>query len=331
MLWLDKKYIGLISPRLNKFAKRDEHRYQFRCPFCGDSAKNENKARGWFYEKQGKMLYYCHNCGAAMDIKKFIRQVDPTLYNEYVKEVLKSEGKPLNQPKIKTKPPVFIKKKQLDGCPKVSELDHDHVAYVYLKNRHVPEEWFSRLHYTPTFKAYVNTIIKNKFETTKNDDERLLIPFYNTKKELIGFQGRALGPSKLKYITIILNETEPKVFNLDRCDRSRPHIVLEGPIDSMFMSNSIAMTGGSIDDIYINENSIIVYDNEPRSKETCYKIQKAIDHGYQIALFDHFNTHKDINDMVLGGYISTELETALIENAYSGLKAQLNFDKWKRI
>lgn len=39
MIFVDHKYIGLVSARLEKFAKRKENLYTFRCPYCGDFEK----------------------------------------------------------------------------------------------------------------------------------------------------------------------------------------------------------------------------------------------------------------------------------------------------
>ena len=39
MSFVDTKYIGLVSVRLQKFSKKKEGLYTFRCPYCGDSQK----------------------------------------------------------------------------------------------------------------------------------------------------------------------------------------------------------------------------------------------------------------------------------------------------
>ena len=43
---VDTKYIGLVSSRLTKFKRVKPNLYNFRCPICGDSKKQQNKARG---------------------------------------------------------------------------------------------------------------------------------------------------------------------------------------------------------------------------------------------------------------------------------------------
>ena len=83
---IDLKYVHLISPRLDKFKKLRDYLYNFRCPYCGDSEKFKNKARGYFYRVKDQMNYRCHNCGHGTTTGNVIKELDPDLYKEYVKE-----------------------------------------------------------------------------------------------------------------------------------------------------------------------------------------------------------------------------------------------------
>ena len=47
----------------------------------------------------------------------------------------------------------------------------------------------------------------------------------------------------MRYITIMLDEDSPKVFGLDRVNETEPIYIVEGPFDSLFLDNSIAMAG----------------------------------------------------------------------------------------
>jgi hypothetical protein len=99
----------------------------------------------------------------------------------------------------------------------------------------------------------------------------------------------------------------------------------------MFIDNSIAMSGSSFDDRYINDKTIIVFDNEPRSEQICTKIQAAITKGYRISLFPSSIEQKDVNDMILAGIESVDIREQLLYNACRGLQAQLKFNNWKRV
>ena len=84
---------------------------------------------------------------------------------------------------------------------------------------------------------------KRTFDTITRDESRIVIPMYDGDKNLIGFQGRALGKSFTKYITVMLDEEAPKVYGLDTIDKTSPVYITEGPFDSTFIRNSIAMCG----------------------------------------------------------------------------------------
>ena len=339
-MWLDQKYIGLLSSRLERF-KRNNRTFNFRCPVCGDSTKHKNKARGYLYEKDGGgYLYHCHNCNISMGLDKFIKFLDERLYKEYVMEKLSETGessvyknrkkKPVEVFADKMKTPTFIKASPLRDLKKISQLQWDHPAKQYVARRKIPTPYQAKLFYTPKFKKWVNSIIPNKFESIENDEPRLVIPFLDEDKNLFGFQGRSFSPTSIRYITIMLDANQPKIYNLENCDRSRTHYIFEGPIDSMFVNNAIAMAGGSIDWSYVNDHSVFVYDNEPRSKETCAKIQKVIDKGHKVVIFPETVHEKDINDMVLSESV-TDVNSMLMSNISNGLEAKLVFNVWKKV
>jgi hypothetical protein len=203
------------------------------------------------------------------------------------------------------------------------------LPYLYINNRKIPTPWHSRLFYCSKFKKFVNTLLPNKFENENNDEPRLIIPFVAEDGNLFGFSGRSFdSKSKLKYITIILDDNQSKIFNLDKCDRSKPHYIVEGPIDCMFLDNAIAMAGASIQNDCINENSIFVFDNEPRAKETCKRIEKTIEKGHKVVIFPSDLNEKDINDMALA---NIDFNTILCNNIYKGIEAYAVFNQWKRI
>lgn len=53
-LFLDNKFLSLLSPYLSHFKKVGENLYNFRCPICGDSRISESKARGYIYQRHDK-------------------------------------------------------------------------------------------------------------------------------------------------------------------------------------------------------------------------------------------------------------------------------------
>ena len=320
---VDSKYVGLISPRLPKFKRVKSNLYNFRCPICGDSQKTKSKARGYIYEVKSNANFRCHNCGASMSLNNFLKKIDPVLQKQYAMEKFKegfSGGRNMvvDEPKFNFTPPKFKKKLKL---PKASDNPR---SAGYLTARKIDA---SKFYYAEKFKEFVNTL-KPTFDNTHYDEERIIIPLYY-KKSLVGFQGRSLGPSKVKYITVMLNDDAPKIYGLDNIRTDAPVYVTEGPFDSTFISNSIAMCGADADVSKWGISSPVwIYDNEPRSEEIVSRISRTIDRGGSVVIWPTNIEEKDINDMVMAGH---DAQSMVESNVYSGLKAKLQFNTWKRI
>ena len=321
---IDSKYIGLVSSRLSKFKRVKANLYNFRCPICGDSQKHKNKARGYFYQVKVNTNFKCHNCGASLSLNNFLKQIDSTLHKQYTLEKFK-EGHAggrnfvVEEPKFEFKQPIF--KKELD-LPKASDVT---VAKEYLEKRKLDP---SKFYFTYKFKEWTNTQ-KQTFDTIGRDESRIIIPLHDTEKNLIGFQGRSLGPNSVKYITVMINEDAPKIYGLDKVDSQKPIYIIEGPFDATLVQNAVAMCGSDLDIRSFGwSNYIYVYDNEPRNREIVNRIAKTIDRGEKVVIWPTTVEEKDINDMVLGGQ---NVMSMLESSTYSGLQAKVKFNNWKKI
>ena len=319
---VDSKFIGLVSSRLQKFKRVKSDLYNFRCPICGDSQKNKSKTRGYLYSVKADMNFRCHNCGSSMTLSNFLKEVDPVIHKQYVFERFKGNktgrGTVVEEPKFNFEAPKF--KPRLD-LPKASQ---NSAAKKYLENRKLNPDKF---YYTDKFKAWSNSH-KQTFDSVKYDEPRIIIPLFY-KNTLVGFQGRSLGPSKVKYITVMINDDAPKIYGLDQIRRGAPVYITEGPFDSTFLHNSIALCGadGDVGKWGISDPTW-VYDNEPRSKEITSRIERTINSGAKVVIWPSTIPEKDINDMVLAGQ---DVQSVVESNVYSGLQAQLQFNTWKRI
>jgi hypothetical protein len=152
---------------------------------------------------------------------------------------------------------------------------------------------------------------------------------YDTKSNLIGFQGRALGPNPVKYITVMLSDDAPKIYGLDQVDSTKPIYIVEGPFDSTFIQNAVAMCGSDVNiGSFGWSNYIYVFDNEPRNREIVNRISKTIDRGDKVVIWPTTVQHKDINDCVLAGL---NVMDVLKSNIYSGLEAKIKFNNWKKV
>lgn len=339
MDWIISKYIGIVSTRLDNFKRKSQNLYNFRCPFCGDSEKIKNRARGYIYEKRGKMLYYCHNCGVPMSVYDFIKTLDLNLYNEMRLEKLRDEN-PRQQTEYekfveKVRTPTFTKSSPLKRLKNITQLPTEDPVKKFVESRKIPDEYHNKLFSCPNFMNFVNGLIPNKFskDALKHDELRLLIPFFDKDNNLFAFQGRSLRKSDVKYITIILDESKSKIYGLDTVNFNRKTFVFEGPIDSMFIPNSIAVAGGemvpALKGMY-KDNLVLVYDNEPRSKETVKKLDKAILNGYNVVIWPENIKYKDVNDMILGGMSRAFVQQTIENNIYHGLQAKITLAKWSK-
>ena len=319
---VDEKYVNLLSTRLEKFKRVKPTLYNFRCPICGDSKKNKNKTRGYIYEVKSNTNFKCHNCGASMSLNNFLKSVDVVLHKQYTMEKFKTGFTGRNfvteEPVFKFEPPKFKTKLNL---PKASDNPR---SAGYLTSRKLDPSMF---YYAKNFKKFTNRL-KQTFDDEKLDEERIVIPLFY-EKNLIGFQGRALGPSKVKYITVMLDDNAPKIYGLDTINKNEKVFITEGPFDSTFIHNAIAMCGADAD---ISNwgicNPVWVYDNEPRNKEIIERISRTIDNGDSVVIWPTSIEEKDINDMVMLGL---DVQSVIESNIYSGLEAKLKFTTWKKI
>ena len=332
---IDSKFIGLVSSRLDRFKKVKANLYNFRCPICGDSQKHKNKARGYFYKVQVQTNFKCHNCGASMSFSSFLKKFDESLHKQFVMEKFK-EGfagikgaSVVESPKFDFQKPKFRKKDICDELTKISELNTTHRAKKYLINRGIKEDILSKLYYCPNFKEWTNRH-KKTFDDTKHDDQRIIIPLRYPDGQLFGYQGRSLDPtSKMRYITVMLDEDAPKLYGLEKINTKKPIYILEGPFDSLFVENSVAMCGSDLDIGSFGWGDYIwVFDNEPRNREINNRISKVIDRGEKVIIWPSSIKEKDVNDMINAGQ---DVSSVLESNVYSGLKAKIKFNYWKKI
>ena len=327
--YIDIKYVNIISPFLQQFKKKGDFLWNFRCPYCGDSQKSRTKARGFVYRKKNDLFYKCHNCGVGTTLGKLIQYIDSKSYDDYIMERYKKGVKTNNpEPEFKFDEPIFRKKGVLKNLKSISDLSTDHPARKIVEERFIPFESLSDLYLCESFYQFTNTLIPNKFPSLDGDHPRLLIPFRDEQGEVFAYQGRAFGKEKPKYITIKLEERD-KIFGLDRVDKSKHVYVVEGPLDSLFIDNCIAVAGADVPQM--DCDFTVIFDNEPRNKELLKQIDKEIKKGHRVVLWPDQMNLKDINDMIIHGYTKSQIQEIIAENTFCGAAAQLKFSEWRKI
>jgi len=340
MKHVDVKYVGLLSSRLQQFKKKTNNLYNFRCPLCGDSEKNRYKARGYLYPSKDRdsFVFKCHNCGDTRSFGNLIKHVDNMMYKNYMlegfgKNTQREEKRETPKRKRRVRDVRFLEDL---GAERVDRIPRNHVVHRFINDRRIPDSSLNRLYYIHDDNALekVDPIYKNRI---RGNQPRVILPFINRDGELVGIAARAIHSStKMRYLAFRLNNNAPMIFGLDQTKRnSRDSIyVVEGPIDSLFLDNAIAVGGADFSKLESEvrkDKCVIVFDNEPRNKEIVKKIKKIIDDDYRVCIWPENIKEKDINDMILAGTPASKIEEMINKNTYSGLQALVAFNAWKKV
>jgi hypothetical protein len=341
-MYIDKKFVNFVGASLEKFAWKKDTLASCRCPICGDSSKNKNKTRGFFFVNKNKYFYKCHNCGVSCNLYGFLEKVSPSLCKEYSLEVWK-DGDGLKTKK-KTEPVVAIKKikkKYTIELPSVSELPPNHPCRTFVELRKIPRSAWKYLYYAEDFGTWARTINSESADALEQSS-RLVIPIVNEKGEMVGAQGRALSITgdrnarkTARYITIKTEGQEHKGwFGLDRVDTGTIYVV-EGPLDSLFLPNCVAMIGLSdalnVPSHLKSRSLVYLIDNEPRNEAVVLTIGKLLDQDKKVCIWPDHIKQKDLNDMIMAGMSEKQLLQTIKENTVSGLSGKIKFNNWKKI
>ena len=340
MLWLERKYLSQVVSLLDMAKWKNENTLNHRCPYCGDSAKNTYKARGYHFQVGQNFVYKCHNCGKSTSSVNFLKDHFPMIHKEYIKEWLKENGKAPRQKKMPsanefkfTPREELLNMKRIDLTAVCFRANEKGVARDFLESRKIPESKIQDLWFVP--QAQTLGLLSDKYkDRVLGDDPRVVIPFFDESGELVGISGRAINDSPLRYLTMRFLDDVPLIYNIDKVDKSKTIYVTEGPIDSLFLPNAISVGGSDfkkIDDS-IKENAILIYDNEPRNTEILKKINEVIDLGWSVCIWDdrRVSDIKDINDMVLNGLSQDEIVDIITSNTYSGLSAKVKLKEYAK-
>ena len=334
-MYLEQKYLLLVSSQLGQFKKKSNNLFNFRCPYCGDSQKNRTKARGYVFQKENSLIYKCHNCGVGTTVPKLIKYINEGLYNEFCTESYRAElpkdnarGERIKEEDLSPTVRQMLKSTSI-RLQKVSQLSHDHPVKKFVVSRKIPSDKHYLIYFAPKFYKFVNTLIENKFPSLADDHPRLVIPFFNEKNELIALQGRAFGNETPKYITVKIEDSADKLYGTERVNWNNKVFVVEGPIDSLFLSNAIATAQSDLR-VY-KDNVVLIPDNEPRNAEVIKQIEKYINEKFEVVIWPADIKEKDINEMILSGRTEREIKDIIARNTYEGLLARTKLMEWRKV
>lgn len=324
--------------------------YDFRCPFCLDSKKNKYKKRGYFYPKDGSASFKCHNCGRAYQFSTFLYLFDNNLFREYK---LEKFGK-AKTPKIdfSSERMVTFQKREFDplvNCIKLSDITEElKEVKEYVVNRGIPETLFGQL-----YAARSLNDISSKIEKYRDrhfvDFPVLVIPFFRNDASYSYIQCRIINnynPNALRFITFELDKNAPKLWGENRIIWENPIYVLEGPIDAMFINNGLALAGAGVNsslnyiiknqELALGHNNLqnicICYDNDYLSnEEILLQLNKRIEGGFSVVLYNKEFQWKDVNDAYMKGNWSIErINKYISERTFTGLKAKLELSQLQK-
>jgi len=333
---IDTKYLSLLSPRLDRFKKVRDYLWNFRCPQCGDSQKSKSKARGYVYRKKTDLFFKCHNCGVGQSVGNLIKDLDPFLHKQYIMERYRAgeTGKRKSKaPEFKFETPKFRPKKTTIDLPSIESLPKEHYARVYCESRTIPQQFMDKIFYAEDFKIWALSVCQVDYSNLMGKEPRLVIHFFDRDNQLIGAQGRALQEYKIRYVTVKVHEDAPKVFGLERWNSDQHTYLVEGPIDSLFLPNCLAMAGADMSDLSIldKDKTTLIFDNEPRNFQIARNMIKSLQDGWKIVVWPNSITCKDINDMVLTSIRDARLVEIINTNTYSGQRGEWEVKSWKKV
>lgn len=337
-VYIERKYLGHIQFKLEQFKQKNTDLYNFRCPLCLDSKKNRTKARGYVYRKGNDYFYRCHNCGVSITFGSLLKEMDAQAYKAYILERYTNgshKNAPVKKPDLseyRGNAFSYFASVSRISIPKISELPDGHYAKEYIRSRKIPLEFWDELLYTDNFRSFMDSDFPEHGKDELPEDDRVVMLYKNESGSVTNVAGRALGDTKLRYLTVKITD-EKKVFGLHRLSKKDRVYVVEGQFDSLFLPNAVASGDSNLSGVaehLADCDAVLVYDNEPRNKEIVRQIGKSIDNSYKVCLFPEGTPGKDINEMVMNGMSKEEIKQLIDENTYSGLTAKLKFTTWKK-
>lgn len=342
-LFLDVKYLNQIGGRLPMFKKKSDYLWNCRCTICGDSSTKKKKARGYFFRKNNDLFYKCHNCDASQHFGTFLKNFDANLYRQYALErysngenrrahanaedALKKlfEAAPFEVPE-----PTLLD----ELLDRVDRLPADHEVRQFCAARRIPDHQLSRLYFIDDMRkiGQISPAMRDKITTA---EPRLVLPFRDAAGKLTGVTCRAIRGEELRYIMVRIDEDAPQIFGKELMNPLTTVYAVEGPIDSLFLPNAVAVGGtgfGRLHTLNVERRRLtVVIDNQPRNREVCSIYSKVIAAGYNVVIWPGNIDGKDINDLVMAGTSPAEIKTLLDENTFSGPRATFEFNLWRKV
>jgi len=344
MIYIDRKYLLFISPRLDRFKEKKTDLFNFRCPFCGDSKKSKIKARAYIYRGGNDYFFRCHNCHVSTTFNSFLKHMDAQQYKAYCMEnYVERDNKFVKHdtPNIKemlTGPkPANRFKKIIDlDIPSINDLPKEHYARVYIENRRIPAFFWSEIFYTDYFKDFLDKNFPDHGKKDLPNDPRLILLYTTPDQTITTVAGRSLEPdNRIRYISVKVTD-DKKVFGIHHLVPNQKVYITEGQFDSMFLPNAVASGDANLRGMaeYLktlgHHNLVLVFDNQPRNKDVVREVGYAIEENRAVVLLPYDPNSKDINEMIRMGMSKKEVRDLIDSHTYQGLMSNMKFIEWRK-
>ena len=308
--------------------KKYNNIYNAECPVCKEGKSNGRTRRLFYFPL--KQYFYCHNCLKSWKPLEWAKEVTGMSVPEIYRINRQKSQQPVDKKPIK----IFQSQKPLvlsdlpENCIDLT----DNMQLNFYKNNKVVSIASSYCNDRRLFSA-VNSC--DKFYVSLEDKvhkNRLIIPFYDESKKVVCYQSRSLFKTQTpKYLTKLGDKS---VFNITNIDSSIPYIfVFEGPIDSMFVKNGVAIASLAPTQkqrtqlqSLIGYQLVYVLDNDKNNKQAQKRIEKHIKDGYHIFIWPkELNKFKDFNEVCCKLQIDEIPWKFVVKNSAYGNEAMLKY------
>lgn len=313
--------------------------YHCSCPICLEGKSFGKKKRCWYIPS--KNLIYCHNCGWSSRPLKWIMTAGNLSYEDIREELNEGEYNIINLDKISARKDYSdIIKYDLDENLPIDSIDlTNKLQLEYYKANSVIEKalkYIAKRKLDIAINRPKTFYISLKDKTHKN---RLIIPFYDNSGKVIFYQSRAIGANiddfmeDVKYLS--KKNSQKSIFNIDKINDDIEEIFLfEGPIDSCFVKNGVAVGGitpsreKSLTDIQeeqldmysSNHRFIWVLDSQWLDDASFEKTKLLLENGESVFVWPEKvgKRFKDFNEMCIFGNQNEVPRECIINNTFKG-------------
>ena len=295
-------------------------RINLACPYCGDSSNDSLKKRGNLYWTT--LQYHCFNCGHHTDVYNLLKDHDIRLKDkmdsiniiEYIKEhkVETNNVETLQYGIFQKIHELSPTRKEIKDAFNFEEIEIGSPAFFYLRKRLLGKKLENFL-YSPS-------------------DKRIVVLNLAPKDKIIGFQTRSLNKRKnTRYLTydlekiygemkkpLEISEEEmmsikklSTIFGIMMVNFQEDVTIFEGPIDAMFMHNTLGLASAGRSTEELDEIPTIRYmfDNDEVGKK---KMIEKLKKGKRVFMWSRFikenkmniynSQIKDLNDLVISSW-----------------------------